>query len=102
MQFLIRFKDNGEEAVHRFGVLPNGEEGEDQPDDDKIFFWLTAEEALAIGAGYDGGDWVVIRCACDECENIKCKNCGYEIDEASEQGFCDNCERAYQLGKEGE
>lgn len=31
---------------------------------------------------------------------MNCKNCGYEIDEASEQGFCDNCERAYQLGKE--
>lgn len=31
---------------------------------------------------------------------MNCKNCGYEIDEASERGFCDNCERAYQLGKE--
>jgi hypothetical protein len=29
---------------------------------------------------------------------INCKNCGYEIDEASSQGYCDNCERAYQLG----
>lgn len=35
-------------------------------------------------------------------EVIKCKNCGYEIDEASKQGFCDNCERAYQLGRGSE
>jgi hypothetical protein len=68
MKFLIQFKDNQEEAVHRFGVLPAGEEGEDQPNDDEIFFWLTPEEALAIGADYDGGDWIVLRCACDECE----------------------------------
>lgn len=33
---------------------------------------------------------------------MRCKNCGYEIDEVSKQGFCWNCERAYQLGKEGE
>jgi hypothetical protein len=31
---------------------------------------------------------------------IKCNNCTYEIDEASNQGFCDNCERVYQLGRE--
>jgi hypothetical protein len=35
-------------------------------------------------------------------EILTCSNCGYEIDEASSQGFCSNCERAYQLGKEGE
>ena len=68
MQFLIKFKDNGEEAVHNFGILPDGQKGEDQPNDDDIFFWLTPEEGLAIGADYDGGDWVVLRCACDECE----------------------------------
>lgn len=33
---------------------------------------------------------------------MNCKNCGYEVDEVSKHGFCDNCERAYQLGKEGE
>lgn len=69
MQFLIKFKDNGEEAVHRFGILPDGQEGKDQPNDDDIFFWLTPEEALAIGADYDGGDWVVLCCACEECES---------------------------------
>lgn len=31
-----------------------------------------------------------------------CKNCGYTVFETSEQGYCDNCERAYQLGKESE
>jgi hypothetical protein len=70
MKFLIRFKDNGEEAVHRFGILLDGQEGKDQPNDDQIFFWLTADEATAIGEDYDGGDWVVIRCACDECEDL--------------------------------
>jgi hypothetical protein len=72
MRFLIQFKDNNEEAVHAFGVLdegqiePNAQQLEDE--DDKVFFWLTQDEALAIGADYDGGDWVVLRCACDECE----------------------------------
>jgi hypothetical protein len=68
MRFLIQWKDSGEEAVYDFGVLPEGEEGENQPNDEQIFFWLTQEEALAIGADYDGGDWIVLRCACDECE----------------------------------
>jgi hypothetical protein len=101
MKFLIEWKDTKDQAIYEFGILKEGENGEDMPNDDSIFYWLTPEEAFDIGRDYDGGDWVVIRCACDECENIKCKNCGYEIDEASDQGFCDNCERAYQLGKEG-
>ena len=72
MRFLIQFKDNNEEAVRDFGVLnegdiePNAQQLEDE--DESIFFWLTQEEALAIGSDYDGGDWVVLRCACDECE----------------------------------
>jgi hypothetical protein len=68
MRFLIQWKDTGEEVVQDFGVLPEGEEGENQPNDEQIFFWLTEEEALAIGSDYDGGDWIVLRCACDECE----------------------------------
>jgi len=28
MRFLIEWKDNGEQAVHNFGVLPEGQEGE--------------------------------------------------------------------------
>ena len=68
MRFLIQWKDTGEEVVQDFGVLPEGEEGENQPNDEQIFFWLTQEEALAIGSDYDGGDWIVLRCACDECE----------------------------------
>lgn len=39
-------------------------------------------------------------CKEKEGENMTCNNCTYEIDGASEQGFCDNCERAYQLGRE--
>jgi hypothetical protein len=68
MRFLIEWKDNKEQKVYDFGVLPEGQEGEDQPNDEQIFYWLTQEEALAIGRDYDGGNWVVIRCACDECE----------------------------------
>jgi hypothetical protein len=72
MKFLIQFKDNNEEAVRTFGVLnegeiePNAQQLEDK--DEGIFYWLTQEEALAIGSDYDGGDWIVLRCACDECE----------------------------------
>jgi NMD protein affecting ribosome stability and mRNA decay len=32
-------------------------------------------------------------------DTLLCANCGYEIENASEQGFCSTCERAYQLGK---
>lgn len=72
MKLLIEWKESGEQEVHRFGILgegqiePNAQQLEDE--DDSVFFWLTKEETLAIGAEYDGGDWVVIRCACDECE----------------------------------
>lgn len=70
MQFLIEWKDSKEQEVHRFGVLnegqtePNAQQLEDE--DNQTFYWLTAKEALAIGAGYDGGDWVVIRYAEEE------------------------------------
>ena len=33
-------------------------------------------------------------------EDLRCLNCTYEIEVASERGFCSTCERAYQLGKE--
>jgi len=71
MRFLIQFKDNKSEEIRTFGVLPEGENALDQPNDDEIFYWLTQEEALAIGADYDGGDWIVLRCACDECEEYE-------------------------------
>lgn len=70
MQFLIEWKDSKEQEVHRFGVLnegqtePNAQQLEDE--DNQTFYWLTAEEALAIGVGYDGGDWVVIPYAEEE------------------------------------
>ena len=69
MRLLIEWKDSGEQEVHYFGVLQDGQEGENQPNDDDVFYWLTPEEVTAIGADYDGGDWVVIQCACDECES---------------------------------
>ena len=31
--------------------------------------------------------------------DLRCLNCGYEIEDASERGFCSTCEKAYQLGK---
>lgn len=70
MKFLIKWKDNGEETVRTFGILQEGESGADQPNDDQIFYWLTPSEALEIGEDYDGGDWWVIRCACEECEQF--------------------------------
>jgi hypothetical protein len=70
MKLLIKWKDTGEEVVMPFGILSDGQEGENMPNDDQIFFWLTPEEATAIGEDYDGGDWVVLRCACDECEDL--------------------------------
>jgi hypothetical protein len=66
MKLLIEWKESGEQEVHRFETLREGEI--DPALDDKVFFWLTEEETVAIGEDYDGGDWVVIRCACDECE----------------------------------
>ena len=79
MKFLIQFKDNKSEEIRTFGVLPEGESGIDQPNDDEIFFWLTQDEALAIGSDYDGGDWIVLRCACDECEEYEVENEGYQL-----------------------
>ena len=84
MRFLIQFKDNNEEAVRNFGILQEGESGEDQPNDDQIFYWLTPDEALAIGADYDGGDWVVLRCACDECDEYEIENAGYQLAQGRE------------------
>jgi hypothetical protein len=83
MKFLIQFKDTQEEAIHTFGVL---EEGRIFPtsqqlvdEDDDVFYWLTQDQALAIGSGYDGGDWIVLRCACDECEEYETENEGYQL-----------------------
>ena len=83
MKFLIQWKDSKEEEIHHFGVLnegevePNAQQLEDE--DEGIFFWLTQDEALAIGSDYDGGDWVVLRCACDECEEYETENEGYQL-----------------------
>ena len=33
-------------------------------------------------------------------ELLTCANCTYEIDEVSAQGYCNNCQNAYDLGKE--
>ena len=30
-----------------------------------------------------------------------CANCAYEVDEVTSHGFCDTCQRAYDLGREG-
>ena len=86
MRFLIQFKDNQEEVICTFGVLdegqvePNAQQLEDE--DESIFYWLTQEEVLAIGSDYDGGDWVVLRCACDECEEYEVADYGsFTIDE---------------------
>lgn len=83
MKFLIQWKDSKEEEVHSFGVLDEGKifpTSQQLADEDEgIFFWLTQDEALAIGSDYDGGDWVVLRCACDECEEYELENEGYQL-----------------------
>lgn len=84
MKFLIKWKDTGEEAVRTFGILQEGESGESMPNDDQIFYWLTPEEALAIGEDYDGGDWVVICCACYECEEYWEENAAYQLTQGGE------------------
>lgn len=68
MNLLIEWKETGEREVMTFGILKDGESGEEMPNDDRIFYWLDQEEATAIGADWDGGDWFVVCCACDECE----------------------------------
>lgn len=73
MKFLIEWKESGEQEVHRFETLPIKPEI-----DDEVFFWLTEEETLWIGEGFDGGDWEVVRCACDECEDYWAENAEYQ------------------------
>jgi len=68
VNLLIEWKETGEREVMTFGILKDGESGEEMPNDDRIFYWLDQEEATAIGADWDGGDWFVVCCACDECE----------------------------------
>jgi hypothetical protein len=79
MRFLIEWKDTKDQAIYDFGVLKEGERAADMPNDDSIFYWLTPEEAFDIGSDYDGGDWVVIRCACDECEEYEAENTAYQL-----------------------
>jgi hypothetical protein len=69
MNFLIEWKDTGYQEIMTFGILKKGENALNKPNDDRIFYWLNEEEARDIGADYDGGDWFVVCCACDECES---------------------------------
>ena len=78
MQFLIEWKDTGEQEVMNFGILKTEENGEDMPNDDRIFYWLDEQEAQDIGADWDGGDWFVVQCACDECEFDRIENEEYQ------------------------
>lgn len=60
-----------EERVRTFARIPDGWEGEtDQlPEDDEVFYWLDAEEWVALGTGDIYGDAEVLACACDQCES---------------------------------
>ena len=72
MRFLIEWKDTGEQAVKDFGILPDDmTDSEKMERDEEIFYWLTPDEAINAGADYDGGDWFIIQCACDECEEYE-------------------------------
>lgn len=62
----------GEEpVVSTFALIPQGWEDKlhQHPEDDSIYYWLTEEEWLAIGAGEEYGGAEIIACACEECES---------------------------------
>ena len=63
MELLIQWKDTQERVLQKFGVLDEGQispNAQQMEDDDDVFFWLTADEARHIGAGFDGGDFIVV------------------------------------------
>jgi hypothetical protein len=66
-------------------------------------FCLPCADNLEIEGVIVGREGDCLACKSTiEAEIMQCKNCGYEIDRASNQGFCNNCARAYYLGLEAE
>ena len=69
-QFWTKAVGEGE-RVRTFAKIPEGYTGSlsDLSRDDEVFFWLTPEEWIALGAGEEYGDVEVLSCACEECES---------------------------------
>ena len=70
VQFWTKAVGEGE-MVRTFAKIPEGYTGEtsELPKDDEVFFWLTPQEWIGLGAGEEYGDVSVLACACDECES---------------------------------
>jgi hypothetical protein len=70
----IEWEGEDKQEVQTFGRIPEGWEGEleDHPQDSEVFYWLTPEEWIALGEGFNAGnEWQVIRCACEECDYMR-------------------------------
>ena len=69
-QFWTQAEGEGE-VVRTFAKIPEGYTGKlsDLSGDDEVFFWLTPEEWIGLGAGSQYGDVDVLSCACEECES---------------------------------
>ena len=88
MKLLIEWKNDGSQEIQTFGILPDEmTDSSTLPNDEQIFYWLTPDEANAIGEDWDGGDWVVVRCACAECEDYYAENEAYQKAVQLEKGI---------------
>lgn len=67
----IKWKDDGKEEIKNFARIPEEWRERDlseHPEDESVFYWLTPEEWIALGAGESYADFDVIACACGECD----------------------------------
>ena len=68
----IQWKDDTEEAVKTFALIPEEWRGKDlskHPQDEEVFYWLEPAEWTALGAGETYADFYIVGCACDECQS---------------------------------
>jgi len=62
---VVKWKDSGEMDMRTFALIPDGW-GNDTKNhpfddfDDEVFYWLTPEEWLEFGIGFQNEDWKVI------------------------------------------
>jgi len=67
---LIEWHNNKETSLKTFALIPDDWEGKDlaeHPQDEEVFYWLTKEEWIALGAGETYSDFDVVSCGCSEC-----------------------------------
>lgn len=69
-----------EERIRTFARIPDDYKGDlaDLPRDEEVFYWLTNEEWISLGAGETYGDAEILACACDECETERYSKEGEE------------------------